>query len=111
MADGKKLDPIISEFDTQEEADAYDRWFRGKVEASLKNPGRSIPRVARERDHTPGEPVAASSGCSARTRRIARASAQKDRNGMVPHRSVTIRNPNGQRVVMPRSSATTRKPM
>jgi hypothetical protein len=38
MAEGKKLDPIISEFDTQEEADGYDRWFRAKVQASLDDP-------------------------------------------------------------------------
>ena len=35
----KKLDPIISEFDTQEEADAYDKWFREKVERALSEPG------------------------------------------------------------------------
>jgi hypothetical protein len=29
------LDPIISEFETQEQADSYDRWFRAKVEQSL----------------------------------------------------------------------------
>ena len=29
------LDPIISEFTTEEEAASYDRWFRAKVEASL----------------------------------------------------------------------------
>lgn len=39
----KKLDPIISEFDTQEEADAYDKWFREKVQASLDDPRPSIP--------------------------------------------------------------------
>ncbi len=39
----KKLDPIISEFDTQEEADAYDKWFREKVQASLDDPRPLIP--------------------------------------------------------------------
>jgi hypothetical protein len=29
------LDPIVSEFETQEQADSYDRWFRVKVEQSL----------------------------------------------------------------------------
>ena len=43
MADGKKLDPIISEFETQEEADAYDRWFREKIEAAMKDTRPSIP--------------------------------------------------------------------
>lgn len=35
----KKLDPIISEFETQEQADAYDAWFRDKVEQALNEPG------------------------------------------------------------------------
>ena len=38
-----KLDPIVSEFDTEEEAEAYDGWFRAKVEASLADPRPSIP--------------------------------------------------------------------
>ena len=38
-----KLDPIVSEFDTEEEAEAYDRWFRAKVEASLADPRPPIP--------------------------------------------------------------------
>jgi hypothetical protein len=33
-----KLDPIVSEFETEEEAEAYDRWFRAKVEAALADP-------------------------------------------------------------------------
>jgi hypothetical protein len=37
------LDPLISEFDTAEEADAYDRWFRAEVEASLAETGPGIP--------------------------------------------------------------------
>jgi len=32
------LDPIISEFETQEQADSYDRWFRAKVQEALDNP-------------------------------------------------------------------------
>lgn len=31
-----KLDPIVSEFDTQEQADSYDAWFREKVEEGLQ---------------------------------------------------------------------------
>ena len=38
-----KLDPIISEFATQEEADAYDKWFREQVEAALAEDGPDIP--------------------------------------------------------------------
>ncbi len=30
-----KLDPIISEFATSEEEEAYDKWFRAQVEAGL----------------------------------------------------------------------------
>jgi len=45
-----KLDPIISEFATQEDADAYDKWFRAEVEAGLKEKGPGIPheQVMRE---------------------------------------------------------------
>lgn len=39
----KKLSPIVSEFETEEEAEAYDRWFRKKVQRALDNPGRLIP--------------------------------------------------------------------
>jgi len=37
------LDPLISEFATVEEAEAYDRWFRAKVARSLADPRPSIP--------------------------------------------------------------------
>jgi hypothetical protein len=37
------LSPIVSEFETQEAADSYDRWLRAKVQASLANPGPGIP--------------------------------------------------------------------
>jgi len=38
-----KLDPLISEFDTQEQADSYDRWFREQIRESLEDPRPSIP--------------------------------------------------------------------
>jgi len=38
-----KLSPIESEFATTEEAEAYDVWFRAKVQAVLDNPGPGIP--------------------------------------------------------------------
>jgi hypothetical protein len=39
------LDPLISEFDTQEQAAGYDAWFRAKVEQSLaKANDPSTPR-------------------------------------------------------------------
>jgi hypothetical protein len=39
----KKLSPIVSEFETQEQADSHDRWFRAQVEASLKADEPGIP--------------------------------------------------------------------
>lgn len=38
-----KLSPIVSEFETTEQAEAYDRWFRAKVEASLADTRPCIP--------------------------------------------------------------------
>ncbi|EFW77466.1 MULTISPECIES: type II toxin-antitoxin system RelB family antitoxin [Pseudomonas syringae group] len=38
-----QLSPIVSEFETQEQADSYDRWFRAKVQASLDDPRPNIP--------------------------------------------------------------------
>ena len=39
----KKLDPRVSEFETEEQAASYDRWFRAKVQASLDDPRPPIP--------------------------------------------------------------------
>ncbi len=39
----RPLDPIISEFATEEQASSYDRWFRAKVQASLDDPRPSVP--------------------------------------------------------------------
>jgi hypothetical protein len=52
MTEGKKLDPIISEFETEEQAASYDRWFRARVQASLDDPGPGIPHdeVMRQMD-------------------------------------------------------------
>jgi hypothetical protein len=38
-----KLSPIVSEFETEQEAEAYDRWFRAKVQASLADTRPCIP--------------------------------------------------------------------
>jgi hypothetical protein len=38
-----KLSPIESEFATTEEAEAYDVWFRRKVEQSLADPRPPLP--------------------------------------------------------------------
>ena len=40
---GAVLSPIVSEFETEEQAASYDRWFRAKVQASLADPRPSIP--------------------------------------------------------------------
>lgn len=37
------LDPRVSEFETQEDADSYDRWFRERVQRSLDDPRPGIP--------------------------------------------------------------------
>lgn len=38
-----KLDPIWSEFETEEEAEAYDQWFRAQVETALASDAPRIP--------------------------------------------------------------------
>lgn len=37
------LSPIESEFASTEEAEAYDAWFRAKVQEALDDPGPDIP--------------------------------------------------------------------
>jgi hypothetical protein len=37
------LSPIESEFASTEEAEAYDVWFRAKVQEALDDPGAPIP--------------------------------------------------------------------
>lgn len=37
------LDPRISEFETQEQADSYDRWFRERIQRSLDDPRPPVP--------------------------------------------------------------------
>lgn len=37
------LSPIVSEFETQAMADAYDAWFRTQVQKSIDDPRPSIP--------------------------------------------------------------------
>jgi hypothetical protein len=43
MAEDKKLDPIVSEFETEAQAASYDRWFRAKVQTAIDDPGELIP--------------------------------------------------------------------
>ena len=38
-----KLSPIESEFDSTEEAEAYDRWLHAKIERSRADPRPPIP--------------------------------------------------------------------
>lgn len=40
-----KLSPIESEFETTEDAEAYDAWFRAKVQAALAS---TKPRIAHD---------------------------------------------------------------
>lgn len=37
------LSPIVSEFETEEQAVSYDRWFREKVASALEKPGSGTP--------------------------------------------------------------------
>lgn len=37
------ISPIVSEFETQEQADSYDRWFRTKVQTALDDLRPGIP--------------------------------------------------------------------
>ncbi|OJU91491.1 MAG: stability determinant [Burkholderiales bacterium 66-5] len=37
------LDPRISEFETQEQADNYDRWFRAKVQEAIDSKKPRLP--------------------------------------------------------------------
>jgi hypothetical protein len=36
------LSPVVSEFETQEQASSYDVWFREKVQRSLDSPGPGV---------------------------------------------------------------------
>jgi hypothetical protein len=38
-----ELSPIVSEFETIEQAASYDRWFRAKVQASIDDPRPNVP--------------------------------------------------------------------
>ncbi|RHW16406.1 stability determinant [Sphingomonas gilva] len=52
-----KLSPIVSEFETEEDAAAYDAWFRAQVEAALASTEPSIPHeevMARFKARFPG---------------------------------------------------------
>lgn len=37
------LSPFYSDFESEEEAESYDRWFRAKVQAALDDPSPGIP--------------------------------------------------------------------
>ncbi|WP_426118529.1 antitoxin [Pseudomonas sp. DSP3-2-2] len=38
-----QLSPIVSEFESEEQAASYDAWFRAKVQASLDDPRPNVP--------------------------------------------------------------------
>mgnify|MGYP003393726476 FL=1 len=43
MITATPLDPRISEFETQEQADSYDRWFHAKVQEAIDSKKPRIP--------------------------------------------------------------------
>ena len=43
MSENTTLDPRISEFQTQEQADSYDLWFRAKVQEAIDSKKPRIP--------------------------------------------------------------------
>lgn len=52
-----KLSPIVSEFETEEDAAAYDAWFRAQVETALASTAPRVPHeqvMARLRKKLPG---------------------------------------------------------
>ena len=38
-----KFSPIVSEFETEDQATIYDRWFRAKVQAALESDKPVVP--------------------------------------------------------------------
>jgi hypothetical protein len=44
-----QLSPIVSEFETEEQAASYDLWFRAKVREALDDPRPAIPHDEVER--------------------------------------------------------------
>jgi len=40
------LDPLISEFATEQDAENYDHWFRAKVREAIESPHLRIPHDA-----------------------------------------------------------------
>jgi hypothetical protein len=40
---GAELSPIVSEFETEEQAASYGKWFRAQVQASIDDPRPNTP--------------------------------------------------------------------
>ncbi|MGN2411803.1 hypothetical protein SAMN05216596_10372 [Pseudomonas congelans] len=38
-----RISPIVSEFETEEQAASYDMWFRAQVQASINDPAPNVP--------------------------------------------------------------------
>ncbi|WP_024673819.1 hypothetical protein [Pseudomonas syringae] len=38
-----RISPIVSEFETEEQAASYDKWFRAQVQALIDDPVPNIP--------------------------------------------------------------------
>ncbi|MDR2128134.1 MAG: stability determinant [Burkholderiaceae bacterium] len=43
MATTTQLNPLVSEFEAQEQADSYDRWFRAKAQEAIDSKKPRIP--------------------------------------------------------------------
>lgn len=44
MTEDKKLDSIISEFETEQARTSYEKWLIDRVEATLADPRSSVPQ-------------------------------------------------------------------
>ncbi|RMT34227.1 hypothetical protein [Pseudomonas syringae] len=38
-----RISAIVSQFETEEQADSYDKWFRAQVQASINDPAPNLP--------------------------------------------------------------------
>ncbi len=45
-----RFSPIVSEFETEEQATRYDKWFRTQVQASINDPAPNATRSGHGRD-------------------------------------------------------------
>ncbi|POR65458.1 type II toxin-antitoxin system RelB family antitoxin [Pseudomonas syringae] len=38
-----RISAIVSQFETEEQADSYDKWFRAQVQTSINDPAPNLP--------------------------------------------------------------------